>query len=261
MPIRSIIFVSLLATGLFGLASRLGTAQSPAAPPGTTSWTIAGALSETCTCKVPCTCNFGQGPSPHSYCYAFFSYHIRSGKYGTVSLDGLHFGAADLATKRTYFIEDKANPEQREALKAIIARVIEKEPVANLANTIRDIAPDLRFAAVKQDYGDRKNLLEVGGIGSFAADYIMGLDKTHPVVVHNNTTWRIVDTIKAKTTLFKVRVGRDNINVRDTNSNQGDFAYTDQTDFGSKGAWSCGASMSETRPSKPGDPMCGAGNQ
>ena len=43
-------------------------------------WKIAGALSEACTCSVPCTCNFGEGPSPHSYCYPFYSYEIRKGK-------------------------------------------------------------------------------------------------------------------------------------------------------------------------------------
>lgn len=258
MIIRLFLFGGLMGLALLGLTSRYGAAQTPATPStASTAWTITGALSETCTCTVPCTCNFGQGPSPHSYCYAFYSYHIREGKYGPLVLDGLHFGAADLKAGRTFFIEDRANPAQREALKMIIARVIEKSTAAEAAETARDITPDIRYVAINQEYDDRKNRLEIPGVGEFRADYLMGLDKNKPVVVHNNTTWRLEDVIKAKTTVFRVRVGRDSVNVKDTNSNQGDFTYTDRTDFGSRGAWSCGSDMSAHHHADDGsDPMC-----
>ncbi len=121
-----------------------------------------------------------------------------------------------------------------------------------------EIAPDVRYVRINQEYDDRKNHLEIPGVGEFRADYLMGLDKTKPVVVHNNTTWRLEDVIKAKTTVFRVRIGRDSINVKDTNSNQGDFTYTDRTDFGSRGAWSCGADMSAQHHASSGEQMCHA---
>ncbi|HEY6402533.1 MAG TPA: DUF1326 domain-containing protein, partial [Blastocatellia bacterium] len=49
-------------------------------------WHISGALSEACTCSVPCTCNFGEGPSPHNYCHAVYAYGIKEGRYNGVKL-------------------------------------------------------------------------------------------------------------------------------------------------------------------------------
>lgn len=217
----------------------------PAMPsqPVTEAWFIKGALTEACTCTVPCTCNFGEAPSPHDYCYSFYSYEIQQGKYGAVPLDGLHFGATELKTGRTMFIDERANEQQRAALRVIAARVIARLSVDEADRNAKTANPYLRYAAIKQEHDDRHNHLEVAGVGEFAADYILGLDKTTPLIVRNNTTWRILDAIKAKTTVYRVRVGKDVINTKDTNSNQGDFAYTDKTDFGQPGYSSCGANM------------------
>ncbi|MFN2453184.1 MAG: DUF1326 domain-containing protein [Pyrinomonadaceae bacterium] len=206
------------------------------------SWMIRGALSETCTCSVPCTCNFGQGPSPHSYCHALYSYDIREGNYGDIPLNGLHFGATDLANGQTIFVDERADARQREALKIIAARVIVHTSPEETVAKVKEITPRVRYAAVKQEYDKRHNLLQVAGIGEFAADYIMGIDDSQPVVVRNNTTWRVKDSIKAKTSVFRVKVGRDAINTKDTNSNQADFEYTDKTDFGKAEHWGCSGS-------------------
>ncbi|MFN2456370.1 MAG: hypothetical protein ABR577_19410, partial [Pyrinomonadaceae bacterium] len=37
-----------------------------------------------------------------------------------------------------------------------------------------------------------------------------------------------------------VKTGRDVINTKDTNSNQGEFEYTDKTNFGGSEHWGCG---------------------
>jgi hypothetical protein len=220
-------------------------------------WTISGALTEACTCSVPCTCNFGQGPSPHDYCYPFYAYDIRQGKYADVSLDGLRFGATDLKSGRTIFIDERASERQRAALRVIAARVIERLSVEEAEKKAKEVDPDVRFTSIKQEYDGRRNRLEVAGLGEFAADYIMGLDKTQPLVVRNNTTWRIRDAIKAKTSIYRVRVGRDSIDTKDTNSNQGDFDYTNTTDFGSPARWNCGACANEKAHGNQGEQMCG----
>ncbi|MGB7922136.1 MAG: DUF1326 domain-containing protein [Pyrinomonadaceae bacterium] len=230
------------------------TSEAPAGQP----WTIRGALTEACTCSVPCSCNFGQGPSPHNYCYPFYSYEIRQGKYGDVSLDGLHFGATDLKGGRTLFIDERANARQREALRVIAARVIERLSVEGAEKSAKEVDPAVRFTAIKQEYDEGRNRLEVAGVGEFAADYIMGLDKTQPLVVRNNTTWRIHDAIKAKTSVYRVKVGRDSIDTKDTNSNQGDFEYTNTTDFGSPARWNCGACANEKAHGDEGEQMCGS---
>ncbi len=220
-------------------------------------WLIRGALTEACTCAVPCTCNFGAGPSPHSYCYPFYSYHIREGYYRDIKLDGLHFGSADLSGGRTMFIDERADERQREALRLIIARMIIRVPVEEAEAKAKEIEPRIRYAAVKQEYDERSNRLEVAGLGEFAADYIMGLDKSQPVVVRNNTTWRIHDSIKARTSSYNVKSGRDAVKTKDTNSNQGDFEYTDRMDFGGPARWNCGACANEKAHRQHGEQMCG----
>lgn len=205
------------------------------------SWKITGALTEACTCSVPCSCNFGEGPSPHSYCYPFYSYQISKGSYGDVQLDGLHFGSADLRGGRTMFIDERAHPSQREALRVIMARVIARVSTEESEAKSREMADEVRYTMVEQTFDDRKNSLKVAGFGEFAADYIMGLDKSAPVVVRNNTTWRIHDAIKAKTSVYKVKVGRDAVNTKATNSNQGEFEYSSEMNFGGPVQWNCGA--------------------
>jgi hypothetical protein len=240
-------------------AARLNTAgqAAQAEPPGEAppadnnganlkTWKIRGALSEACTCSVPCSCNFGEGPSPHSYCYPFYSYHIREGRYGDVSLDGLHFGSADLSGGRHMFMDERATASQREALRVIMARVIERVSAEDAEKKAEEISGEIAYARVEQEYGDRKNLLKVAGLGEFAADYVMGLDKSEPVVVRNNTTWRIRDSIKAKTSAYRVKVGRDRVDTKATNSNQGDFEYSSEMNFGGPVRWNCGACANRT---------------
>src|SRR5262245_23943968 len=71
-------------------------------------WHISGALSEACTCNVPCTCNFGQGPSPHNYCHAVYAYGIKEGNYNGVKLDGLKFGGMENAKGSAVYVGDSA---------------------------------------------------------------------------------------------------------------------------------------------------------
>src|SRR5215472_12305137 len=95
--LSKLLIAMLLLSGVLGTfiaAGRRATAFDQ--PPKTGDhWQIKGSLSEACTCSVPCTCNFGEGPSPHSYCYAVFSYEIKEGSFGGVKLDGLRFGGID----------------------------------------------------------------------------------------------------------------------------------------------------------------------
>jgi hypothetical protein len=240
-------------------ASAQGTSPAvneskPAETVAANSWKITGALSETCTCSVPCSCNFGEGPSPHSYCYPFYSFDIRKGNYGDVTLDGLHFGAADLRSGRHIFIDERADARQREALQRIAARVIEHASVEDTEKVAKDIAKNVRYAAIEQSYDDRRNHLKVAGLGEFDAFYIMGMDKNAPLIVRNNTTWRVKETIKAKTNFYKIKLGRDVIDTKDTNSNQAEFEYTDATDFGGPVEWNCGA---EANHAASGQQSCG----
>jgi len=75
-------------------------------------WEMTGQLSEACSCAVPCTCNFDEGPSPHHYCYSLFSLEIKHGHYGSVSLDGLHLVGAHGKKGNVWYIDSRATAEQ-----------------------------------------------------------------------------------------------------------------------------------------------------
>src|SRR5258708_5662600 len=118
---RSTFVLALCAALLLPALAR--AADAPAAP---TPWRISGQLSEACTCGVPCTCNFGQGPSPSHTCWALFSLDIRKGRYGKVSLNGLRLAGAAGAKGYVAYLDDRATPAQAEALQAIVAHIGER---------------------------------------------------------------------------------------------------------------------------------------
>jgi hypothetical protein len=189
-------------------------------------WHISGALSEACTCNVPCTCNFGEGPSPHDYCHAVYAYGIKEGNYNGVKLDGLKIGGMETAKGKALYLDDSANAEQRKALEAVARKM------TRVSGDKMGGAPLLgvKWIPIKQQYDDRQDMLEIGGFGGFKTNYIMGRDKTKPIIVVNNSEWAIHEAIKGKTEYLRVKDEYGNeYSVKDTNSNHGDFDYTEKS--------------------------------
>ena len=184
---------------------------------GDKHWEMQGDLTEACSCAVPCTCNFGQGPSPHHYCHSVFSLDIQQGHYGDIKLDGLHLAGVHGNKNKVWYIDANASPEQAEALRSIANHILKSEHIST--------------AAINQKVGDKGNELQIGDKGGFEAEYVVGLDKKTPVVVENNTTWNIQRSIKGKTkhVLYKDEFG-NKLDFSGTNSNQGKFDWTDQTE-------------------------------
>jgi len=201
------------------LAIGISVAASAALPPTTGShWEIAGDLTEACTCGVPCTCNFHEGPSPHHYCWSLFAVAIDKGSFGEIRLDGLHLAGSHGKKGHVWYIDDRATPEQAAALKAIAAHIDSKP------------STHVETAHIVQKVGDKGNKLEIGDKGGFEAHYVIGMDGKTPVVVENNTSWNISKSIKGKTTWFRYKDQYGSkYATTGTNSNQGRFAWTDQT--------------------------------
>ncbi len=92
-----------------------------------TPWKLSGIYLESCNCDIPCPCATGGAPT-HGNCQALINWHIAHGFYGDVSLNDLNVtimndipgnvmdGNWTIAT----YIDDKATPEQIEAIKSII---------------------------------------------------------------------------------------------------------------------------------------------
>jgi len=180
-------------------------------------WEIQGDLSEVCTCAVPCTCNFGEGASPHHYCRSMFSLAVEKGHYGDLKLDGLHLAGVHGNKSKVWFVDAKANPEQAAALRSIADRIMKSEHVETVAIT--------------QRVSDTGNQLKIGEQGGFEADYIIGMDGKTPIVVENNTSWNIPRSIKGKTKYVRYKDQYGNkLDFKNSNSNEGKFDWTDTTE-------------------------------
>jgi hypothetical protein len=212
--------------------SRAASAAQAASPP----WRISGDLSEACTCSVPCTCNFGEGPSPSHTCWALFSLDIKKGRYGKVNLAGLRLAGAAGAKGIVAYLDDRATPEQAEALKGIVGHIgarFHELAVAQDPKAAQD--PSMQFlgfktAHIQQEVGSKSHRLAIGDQGGFESEYIMGIDGKTPVVVENNWSWNIQHGIKGKTKRlhYKDEFGNE-FDMTATNANQGKFDWNDKT--------------------------------
>lgn len=192
-------------------------------------WEMQGDLTEACTCSVPCTCNFGEGPSPHHYCWAVFSVDIQKGHYGNVRLDGLRLAGVHGKKALVWYIDDRATSEQAAALKEIALHSLRHgHGDADSGNSSSGI--HVETARIIQDVGEKGNKLLIGDKGGFEAEYIMGMDKKTPVVVENNTSWNISRSIKGKTKYLRYKDQYGNkVDMTKTNSNEGKFDWNDQS--------------------------------
>ena len=97
-----------------------------------TRWQIAGDYFENCNCKVVCPCllspNQPLTSSPtEGACEVAFAFHINSGSYGNITLDGLNvamiartpgpMGEGNWSV--ALYLDERVNEQQRQALAAI----------------------------------------------------------------------------------------------------------------------------------------------
>jgi hypothetical protein len=93
------------------------------------AWQIRGEYFETCSCSYVCPClptNLAGRPTKGD-CYFAFAFHIESGRYGGLGLDGLSFAVLGRTPgvmgegnwSVGLIVDQRANPEQGQAIGAI----------------------------------------------------------------------------------------------------------------------------------------------
>jgi len=92
------------------------------------SWHVTGDWFDTCNCSIPCPCTFAQAPTSGD-CDGILAWHIRTGSYGDVRVDGLSVMAVGSFTGNIWegqnkasmamFLDERADERQREALQLI----------------------------------------------------------------------------------------------------------------------------------------------
>jgi hypothetical protein len=93
-------------------------------------WQVVGDWFDVCKCAIPCPCTFAQAPT-YGDCEGILAWHIREGRFGDVSLDGLNVVALGVfdgniwegETKATMgiYMDERADESQREALQVIFS--------------------------------------------------------------------------------------------------------------------------------------------
>src|SRR5215831_1448511 len=93
------------------------------------TWKVSGDYFEACSCDSVCPCPTSglAARLTQGYCDAGLVFHVERGSYGTTTLDGLSFAVLLHTTGPMIsgnwtvglIVDDKATPEQREALTAI----------------------------------------------------------------------------------------------------------------------------------------------
>lgn len=213
-------------TGLLGLWLALPRTAEAAPRAAAQEWSAAGTLLEACTCAVPCTCNFGEAPSPHSYCHAVFLYRVDKGAWGGVDVSGLLFGGADGPKANLGFVDERATPAQRAALERLARAVFARGGPAP------GLRPFLPARLVHEVKGNQLRL-DIAGRGGFTGRVLIGGDGKTPIVVENNSVWPIRRAIKGKATPLHYKDERVGVIHGDgTNANYGAFSFTGTVDSG-----------------------------
>ncbi len=135
-----------------------------------TKWRMKGAYIETCSCDLGCPCNF-EAPPTKGYCSAVLGWHIETGNYGDVRLDGLNIAAAGWFPGEMHlgngtfipYVDERATPQQREALLTIMSGQAGGLPWEILAAIISDLK-EPRFVPIEIKLDGRRSSLKIPGL-------------------------------------------------------------------------------------------------
>ena len=134
------------------------------------TWKVHAYFLDACNCDWGCPCQFNAKPT-HGNCEGVAGYHIVTGSYGTnVKLDGLNM--ALIASwpgpiheghgKASFYIDNRADEKQFEALSNIITGRAGGGPFVVYASTIEELQ-EPKMASVKFQTKDTRSRVSVFG--------------------------------------------------------------------------------------------------
>jgi len=174
---RSTLFLTLGLVAVAGAALAVRAADTPAAKPAKTSWHMVGQLEEACSCSAACPCWFGSKPTRMTCGGGQFLF-IDKGIYGNVSLNNLAVGQMVESPEgktmmesvgswkfSNVYIDEKANPQQREALLAIASQVFPVDASSN---------KETRYIPITRSIKGKEHTITLGQYGKFSGHLIEG---------------------------------------------------------------------------------------
>lgn len=180
-----------------------------------TDWAIRGEYMEACSCDFLCPCipKNSTTPATHDFCKVALAFQIESGRYGSVSLDGVRYVLfaqskaimSEGGWVAGLVVDAGASAEQAEAVTAIASGQAGGPP-AHLTPLISDFRGVERHPIVFEQDGNRRSvkiegLLDQGvaGVESVSAPgQCIVLDNTaHPVTPRLNLATAVRNVIRA----------------------------------------------------------------
>jgi hypothetical protein len=160
-----------------------------------TRWQIAGDYFENCNCTVVCPCLFSPNPPLASRptegaCEVAFAFHINSGSYGNVTLDGLNVAMiartpgpmAEGNWSAAIYVDERANEQQQQALQAIFSGSA-GGPLGTLAPFISTVL-GVKTVPITFNIAGKRRSVEIPNIMHLAVQPVPSLDP-------NNEIWAL----------------------------------------------------------------------
>jgi hypothetical protein len=178
------------------------TAQIP-------KWNIKADYVETCNCDYGCPCNFNGFPT-YGFCRALVLYHIRSGSYGSVKLDGVDVIFAASWPKAIHegngtsqlYISKKATADQRNAVLEIFSGKAKGEgPFTIFASTMKYVL-EPQFVDIVAKIDGKRSSFSVPGVMDIQVEGfknpVTGEEQDTKIELPKGFIWKVADAAKSK---------------------------------------------------------------
>lgn len=194
------------------------------------SFSVEGDYFETCQCDVSCPCIWLK-PADKEECDVILAWHVSKGEKDGVDLSGMNAVLAvhspkqmsDGGWKVALYLDDRATPEQSEALGAVFSGQAGGH-LAGLAPLIGEVA-GVAPAAITFDRSNGSLHAEVAGVLTMSAEEIKGLDGENPPVITNPLLWAITQPATQAKAGDVSYHGHWDVEYSGTNSFVTDFKY------------------------------------
>jgi hypothetical protein len=194
------------------------------------SFAVKGDYFETCNCDVSCQCIW-LGPATQEACDVLFAWHVTEGRKDGIDLSGLSAVMAvhtpkqmtDGGWKVALYLDDRATPEQSEALGAVFSGGAGGHlgAVAPLVGEVVGVSP----ASISFDRSGGALKATVGDVLSMESEEIVGGDGSNPAVISNPLLGAVPQALtQAKAGNVRYHEHWD-AEFSGTNSFVADFAY------------------------------------
>lgn len=140
-------------------------------------WEIEADYLQACSCDYGCPCEF-QAPPTQGFCEGLVAWRINRGRYGDVSLDGLGLGVSARWPQAIHLgngtgillIDEKANEQQREALRQIASGQAGGMPFELIATTLSNV--DIQYVPFEFNISGEQSSARLGSAVSMAFEPI-----------------------------------------------------------------------------------------